>query len=79
MLQSNGMKVLDLTKVLKNNKQGWVALTPDRTKLVSHAQTLEEVLQKARKAKVANPTVFKIGPFNLPFVGHVNDFSISDR
>jgi len=64
-----GVTVLDLTKVGLTVKGGWVALSEDKKKLVAHAKTLVEVIEKARKASVDRPVVFKLGPFGNTYAG----------
>ena len=63
-------KTLDLTKIPATKKNRvWVALSPSSNKIVGYAKSLEQVLGVAKRAKVSNPTVFKIGPFSSSFVG----------
>lgn len=63
-------KKLDLTRIpLGKNGRSWVAISPSSNKIVGHAKTLEQVLNIAKRARISNPTVFKIGPFSSFFVG----------
>ena len=60
---------LDLTKITKSKSKQWIALSPHSNKVIGQASTLKKVLQVARKSKIGNPTVFKIGQFSSSFVG----------
>lgn len=46
-----------------------MAVDPRSNRIVGQANSLESVLTVAKKVKVNNPTVFKIGPFASAFVG----------
>lgn len=59
----------DLSKILKKYKTGWLALTPDNEKLVARGKTLKEVLEKAQKKGVTEPSVLKASSFENYFVG----------
>ena len=48
-----------------------MAVDPSSNRIVGQAESLESVLTVAKKVKVSNPTVFKIGPFASAFVGYV--------
>lgn len=61
--------VIDISKILYKYKKGWLALTPNNKKLVAAGATLEEVLKKAKKKGVDNPTVFKSAPVKNYFIG----------
>lgn len=52
-------KTIDLSKILLRHKKGWIALTPDNRKLLASGNTLKQVLVKANRKGVTNPTVFK--------------------
>ncbi len=43
------LKLIDLTKVLKPFKSGWVALSEDRKKVIAHGESINEVDKKAKK------------------------------
>jgi hypothetical protein len=60
--------MVNLSNVLNKYKSGWIALTPNN-KLISNAKTLKEVLNKASKKGVSNPTVIKVAPFANYFIG----------
>lgn len=60
---------IDLSKILSKYKKGWLALTPNNKRLVAAGATLEEVLTKARRKGVNNPTVFKSAPIENYFIG----------
>lgn len=61
--------IIDLSKILSKYQKGWLALTPNNKKLVATGTTLEEVLAKARKKGIDNPTVFKAAPIGNYFSG----------
>lgn len=54
--------IIDLSKILSKYKKGWLALTPNNKKLVATGATLEEVLIKAKKKGIDNPSVLKSAP-----------------
>lgn len=60
---------IDLSKILSKYKKGWLALTPNNKKLVAAGATLTEVLDKAKKKGIENPTVFKSAPVENYFIG----------
>ncbi|OGK23862.1 hypothetical protein A2954_07170 [Candidatus Roizmanbacteria bacterium RIFCSPLOWO2_01_FULL_37_12] len=59
----------DLSKILKKYKIGWLALSPDNEKFVAQGKTLKEVLVKARKKGVDQPSVLKASPIDNYFIG----------
>lgn len=59
----------DLSKILKKNKSGWIALTPNNEKLIAKAKSLKEVLYISAKKGVNNPSVVKVAPFENYFIG----------
>lgn len=61
--------VIDLSKILSKYKKGWLALTPNNRKLVAAGVSLKDVLAKAKKKGVDNPTVFKASPIGNYFSG----------
>lgn len=54
------MSTVDLRKIIKESKSGWVALTGDNKKEIAKGKTLHEVLPKAREKGESNPSVFKV-------------------
>ena len=60
---------IDLSKILSKYKKGWLALTPNNKRLVAVGSTLEDVLTKAKKKGIDNPTVFKSAPVENYFIG----------
>lgn len=60
---------IDLSKILSKYRKGWLALSPDNRKLLAVGSTLKEVLEKARKRGIDNPSVLKAGPFERLFTG----------
>lgn len=63
------MVVIDLTKILEKHQKGWLALSPDNKKLIATGSSLKEVLEKAAKTGVTNPSVLKTIPRNKLFIG----------
>lgn len=56
------MKPINLSKLLTKYKNGWIALTPDNHKFLTSGETLKQVIARANKRGVTNPTVFKAVP-----------------
>jgi len=63
------MSSVDLRKLLKKHKSGWLALTPDNKKEVASGKTLHEVLSVAKSKGVKKPSVLKIPKFDTYYVG----------
>jgi len=42
------MKILDLTKALKQYKSGWVAIDEDKIKVVAHAKSFDQLVSKIK-------------------------------
>lgn len=61
--------MIDLSKILSKYKKGWIALSPNNKDLLAVGSTLENVLEKARKKGMNNPTLLKLGPFRDLFTG----------
>ncbi|EKE06032.1 MAG: hypothetical protein ACD_19C00114G0004 [uncultured bacterium] len=59
----------NLTNILKNIKSGWVALTPNNEKLVAKGPSLKQVLEKAKKKGITNPSVLKTSSLDKYFIG----------
>ncbi|QQG44392.1 MAG: hypothetical protein HYW86_00530 [Candidatus Roizmanbacteria bacterium] len=59
----------DLSKVLKRNKSGWLALTTDNSRVIAKGKTLREALSSAKKKGVKNPSMLKTAPFENIFIG----------
>lgn len=62
------MKPIDLTKILKRYK-GWVALTPNHRQVVAQGSSLKDVLGKATKKGILNPSVVKVPSTRSFYVG----------
>lgn len=62
------MTSIDLSQIIKRNKNKWVALTKDN-KFVASGTSLHQVLDLARKRKVQNPSVFKAPDIRNIFLG----------
>ncbi len=63
------MSPINLSKILSKYKKGWLALSPDSKKLIATGKTLKEVLEKANKKGVKNPTVLKTAPVGNFLIG----------
>jgi hypothetical protein len=63
------MSVIDFSKMLSTFESGWIAVSPEGKKLVGQGKTLQEAVTKAKKAKVSNPIVFKVGKFGSNMAG----------
>lgn len=63
------MRPIDLSQILARHKRGWIALTPDNRKFLTAGNTLKEVIIKANRKGVSNPTVFKAVPVKNLAVG----------
>lgn len=63
------MSAVDLSKILSRYKKGWLALSSDNQRLVATGKTLDEVLKRAEKKGVENPSVFKAAPVSRLFAG----------
>ncbi|MBI2326928.1 hypothetical protein HYU92_01270 [Candidatus Curtissbacteria bacterium] len=63
------MSKVDLRKILKKHKSGWLALTADNKKEVASAKTLREVLSRARAKGVERPSVLKVPKLDSYYVG----------
>ena len=63
------MSKVDLRKILAENTSGWLALTRDNKEKIASGKTLHEVLLKARKKGVKNPSVFKVPNLKTTYVG----------
>ncbi len=44
-------KTINFVKLLKGFKNGWVAISPDFSKVLFHGKTLKEAREKAGKSK----------------------------
>lgn len=63
------MSSVDLRKLLKQHKSGWLALTPDNKKEIASGKTLHEVLLKAKEKGIENPSVLKVPNLKTAYVG----------
>lgn len=63
------MAIIDLSKILSEYKKGWLALTADNRDLVATGKTLEEVLRRAKRKGVENPSILKAAPVDRLFIG----------
>lgn len=67
------IKSYDLTKILLpyTEKKLWVALSPDRKKVVGSGETPKEALKGAKEKKVERPTLLQAIPDYSGFVPSV--------
>lgn len=63
------MSSVDLRKILKKHKSGWLALTPDNKKKIASGKTLHEVISKAKAKGIDKPSVFKVPNLGTYYVG----------
>lgn len=63
------MAPIDLSRIIKQNKNRWVALTPDNKKMVAAASSLGKVLKLATQKGVKDPSVFKAPNIRNLFIG----------
>lgn len=60
---------IDLTKVIRQYKNKWVALTSDNRQVVASGFSLKSVLESARKKRIKDPSVFKVPSTDKLFIG----------
>ncbi|HAM39219.1 MAG TPA: hypothetical protein DCP53_07505 [Elusimicrobia bacterium] len=63
------MKKLNLTKLLEAYEDKWVALTPDKSKVVGSGYTVSEVLEKSKKNYCGTPIFFRVPSFKKGYAG----------
>jgi len=63
------MSSVDLRKILKSHKSGWLALTADNKRKIAAGKTLKEVLSRAREKGIENPSVLKVPNLKTAYVG----------
>ncbi len=56
-------------EIHKKYKGKWIALTPNEKSVITSGKTLKKILEDAKKKGFEHPTVMKIPPAVLPFVG----------
>lgn len=54
------LKEKDLSKILKECSNEWVALSHDGKKVISHGQSLPMVIAEAKKKNESNPIVTRV-------------------
>ena len=62
---------IDLAKLLRNYRDGWVAISHDFKQVMLHGKTLQDVMQKAKAAK-EKVYFFPAGGNYSGFVGYTN-------
>lgn len=60
---------IDLSKIIKKNRNKWVALTSDNKELVASGSSLNHVLNLSNKKGVKDPSVFKVPSVDNLFIG----------
>lgn len=63
--------MIDITKILKEYKNKWVALTDD-DKVICAGSTLDDVMNKAKSKGYNEPVTMKVPDPRLEFVMYVN-------
>ena len=63
------MSIIDLSKIIRNHSDEWIALTPDHKKLIASGKSLDQALKIANKKGIKDPSVFKVPEVNTLFVG----------
>lgn len=63
------MTAIDLSKIIKENKNKWVALSSNNKKFIASGETLTQVLTLASKKGEKEPTVFKAPQVENLFIG----------
>ena len=58
----------DFAELLKPYSSGWVALTPDETKVVGAGETLQEALERAKKEGYLEPVFLKVIPPDYGYI-----------
>ena len=53
------MKSIDLTKVIKKYKDGWLALSPDYKRVVGHGKTIKKAVGEAETHGVKEPILMR--------------------
>lgn len=53
------MKQIDLTKVVKKFKSGWLALSPDYKRVVGHGKTIKKAVSEAQSQGVKDPILMR--------------------
>ncbi|MBI2327141.1 hypothetical protein HYU92_02375 [Candidatus Curtissbacteria bacterium] len=54
------MKAIDMTKIYRDYKGKWVALTPDRKTVITSGSTAKQVYDEAHKKGFEEPILTKI-------------------
>ena len=68
------MSVVDLSKKISKYNKGWLAITPDNKKVVAFADSIDQVLKKARANGVQDPTLLKVPVAKHYFIGSNYEF-----
>ncbi len=53
-------KYKDLSKLLENHSEEWVALSADESRVVSSGQKVGEIIEKAHKSGEKNPIITRV-------------------
>jgi len=60
------MKSIDLTKILKSYKSGWIALAPNYSKVVGSGKTIKEAVSEASTKGVNKPILMRAASSYTP-------------
>lgn len=62
------MKQIDLTKVIKKFKSGWLALSPDYKRVVGHGKTINKAVKQAKSQGIEDPALMRAAKSYGPIV-----------
>ena len=60
------MKQIDLTKTIKKYKTGWVALSPDYSKVVGSGKSIKSVVEQAESKGIKKPVLMRASKSYAP-------------
>ena len=53
------MKQIDITKIIKKYKSGWLALSPDYKKVVGHGKSIKLAVSQAQSKGIEDPILMR--------------------
>lgn len=68
------MRVVDLSKILKPYKSGWVAIDKNNNKVVAHAEEFETITDKIDKLAKKNKDILLV-PASENYFGFITNLS----
>lgn len=60
------MKPIDLSKIIKKYKEGWIALNPDYSSVAGSGKTPKEAVESARIKGVDSPVLMRAAKSYMP-------------